>query len=159
MKLWGQSQWFFFSLWVFSRQSVSRADLSLLVSSVSPSLLQTQGPQGTRSTLTPLHCPGLDFYVDCIKTHKRNIESQFLKMKQFWESRRWWSVQWMPLRCSVSSPWQQLCRCATTAPSAGKSVRICWGRRTRMELTWSETARPSREPCVCVSSEYSALCT
>lgn len=49
--------------------------------------------------------------------------------------------------------WQQLCRCVTTAASARRSARICWGRRTRMERTWSETARPSREPCACVFSE------
>lgn len=55
----------------------------------------------------------------------------------------------------VQGTWLQLCLCATMAPSAGRSARTCWGRRTRKEPTWSETARPSREPSVCVFSECS----
>lgn len=85
---------------------------------------------------------------------------QFLEMSLFWESRSCWEVFWLVhvsrLSAGFSSPWQQLCLRATMAPWLRRSVRICWERRTRMELTWSETARPSREPCVFVSSKYSA---
>lgn len=101
-------------------------------------------------------------YGPCVRSPRelREWEKPFLEMSLFWESRSYWEVFWLVhvsrLSAGFSSPWQQLCLRATMAPWLRRSVRICWEGRTRMELTWFETARPSREPCVFVSSEYSA---
>lgn len=60
-------------------------------------------------------------------------------------------------QCWSVATWPKLCRSVTMEQSAGRLVKICWDRRTRMEPIWSGTARPSREPCVCVFSEYSVF--
>lgn len=59
--------------------------------------------------------------------------------------------------CWSVATWPKLCRSVTMEQSARRPVKICWDRRTRMEPIWSGTARPSREPCVCVFSEYSVF--
>lgn len=141
--------------------------------SVSGFLLSSHSAQCQRCALTSLCSPPSSrrfapgtltelLYGLCVRSPRdlKEWEKPFLEMSLFWESRSCWEVFWLVhvsrLSAGFSSPWQQPCLRATMAPWLRRSVRICWERRTRMELTWSETARPSRGPCVFVSSEYSA---
>lgn len=60
-------------------------------------------------------------------------------------------------QCRSVATWPKLCRSVTMDQSARRPEKICWDRRKRMEPIWSGTARPSREPCVCVFREYSVF--
>lgn len=131
--------------------------------SVAPSAVHWPLSAHLRHPVVSHHEPGRSSFMAPARSPRelREREEPFLEMSLFWESRSCWEVFWLVhvsrLSAGFSSPWQQLCLRATTAPWLRRSARICWERRTRMELTWSETARPSREPCVFVSSKYTRL--